>query len=303
MTILAAMADLAHKRNEQYAPDVRSVWFPVTHLDSLTWLGTYSWANPKLKRRFIEESIVIYDLFDVPQTPPEIARDYLRAKYLEYRRHTQSQFAAINEARSAPRYAQPGVYRDMAYVDLRAAYWSIIQAVGWDVDYCPGRWIGKRSTNEDFPIPDHKLARNCLVSAGLITPSTVWTGEKIKNFTGHNPLVNYDIWALCQDVLHALATLALKAGAVYVHTDGYIVPEKHAELLREEIAEWGIESKVKGRGNAAIYAVGCYKIGSYETKHKTHFKGRFINAVYEPDIRFLKRRIKKLGAAKLERWG
>lgn len=246
--ILDKMRESAEERNERYTANIRQRFFPITLLESLTFLGNFSWTNPNLKMRFMQEDAVLYDLFDLPQTPPEIARDYLRAKYTEKRRHTKAQFAAINEPRSAPTYCRVGRYDEMAYLDLKAAYWTIVQAVGWDVDYHPSRWIGKRSINEDFPIPNHKLARNCLVTAGLMTPHHIWTGQKLKPFMGHNTLVNYDLWALAQDVLHSLATLAIRAGAVYVHTDGYIVPRKRVDMLREEFARWGFNTGIKGGG-------------------------------------------------------
>lgn len=299
--IKAGLVELAEKRNEKYIADVR-VQFPrLTALNSMTWLGHYSWTNAEEKRRFLDEAVIVDSVTGFIQTPPEVSRDYLRVKYTEARRHTLAQYRAINEPRSAPMYCKIGVYPDMAYVDIKAAYWTIIKIVGWDVDYHPGRWIGKRSENEDFPIPDNKLARNCLVTAGLMTPTHVWTGEKLKPFQGHNTLVNYDLWALAQDVLHALATIALKAGAVYVHTDGYIVPQHRTPALIEEISKWGLRAGVKGQGDCEIYAMGCYKIGNFATKHKVHFKGHDMDKVYRPDIAFLKPRISKLAKTSI-RW-
>jgi len=239
-------------------------------------------------------------LFGVPQIPPEIARDYLRAKYTAWRPHTEAQFASINEHRAAPLYAKIGQYADMAYVDLKAAYWSIIQVVGWDVDYHPGRWLGKRSDMHDFPLPDNKLARNSLVSTGLITRQNIWTGEHLKSIKAHNPLVNYDVWALAQDVLHAIAQVALKAGAVHIHTDGYIVPMRMAIPLIEQVRKWGLQAIVKQEGDCKIYGIGSYDIGDKHTLHRYHYRPSNLNKLYEPDIKWLMPRFAKFAKTRIQ---
>jgi len=298
-TILKTMSDLAHKRAEkmQSLPTVK--FPPLTDLKTLTWLGTFSWSNQANKSRFLVANVVV-DLFGVPQVPPELARDYLRAKYTEFRHHTIQQYGAINEKRSAPLYCKRGFYPDMAYVDLRAAYWSILQIVGWDVDYNPGRWLGKRSDVDDFPLPDNKLARNSLVSTGLITQQQIWTGDKIKRIKAHNPLVNYDIWALAQDVLHSIGQIALRAGACHIHTDGYIVPARMAAHLIEEIRNWGLPATIKYTGDATIYGIGAYDIGEHISAHKPHFRTADFSNLYEPDISFLRPRMRKFSRTRID---
>jgi hypothetical protein len=288
------MADRAHHRFETYHPEVLSDFGQITEIKNMTWIGSYSWCTPADKRRLLDEEGIITQLHDVPQTPPEVARDYLICKYPDKRRHIKAQYGEINKPRSHPRLCIPGRFADMAYVDLRSAYWSITRIVGWDIDYYPGQWIGKRSDNDDFPLPEHKVARNALVSAGLLSPTHVWTGVGLKSIKTHNPLVNYDLWALVNDVLHAIAMIAVNYGAVYINTDGYIMARGLANTFISEVAEWGLQARIKHQGDADVYAVGSYKIGDYATKHKPHFASSILFNVYEPDSDWLKLRFGKL---------
>lgn len=297
--IIAGMTELAERRNERYSADIRLI-FPALHtFESMTWIGHYSYTNAEIKRRFLDEAVILDNVTGFQQTPPEVARDYLRTKYTEKRRHTKAQYAAINLPRSAPTLCKVGKFTDHAYIDLKAAYWSIITAVGWDVDYHPGRWLGKRSENDDFPIPDNKLARNCLATAGLMTPTHIWTGKMLKPFQGHNTLVNYDLWAVLMDTLHGIASIAKRLGAIYIHTDGYILPAKNVEAFQTEVQSWGLRTGVKGRGDGEVFAVSCYTIGEFSTKHRSHFRGQDRDTVYEPDIGWLKPRISKLSLTKI----
>lgn len=289
------MKSLALARAEKLSPLPMKVFPSIRDFTSLTWMGTYSWSNQTMRQRIIDSEAII-DLWGVPQVPPEVARDYLRAKYTEKRRHTMAQFQSINEARSWPAFAKTGFYSDMAYVDLKAAYWSILSIIGWDVDYHPSRWLGKRSDNDDFPIPNHKVARNSLVSAGLLTPTHVWDGHDLLRIKAHSPYVNYSLWACVHDVLHSIAWIAIKAGAVHIHTDGYIVPIKNADHLIEEIHRWGLTAIIKDTGDAAIKGVGSYRIGTRKTKKQYQFTPRTISSVYHPDISFLRPRMRGLAS-------
>lgn len=298
MSIIDTMREFAERRASKLTPTVLGKFFPITELHSMTWIGTFAWSNQQAQKRWLVEGVIV-DLFGIPQIPPEIARDYLRAKYTERRRMTQNQYAAVNEHRAAPLYAKVGNYENMALVDLKAAYWSILSIVGWDVDYSPSRWLGKRSDVDDFPLPENKLARNSMVSAGLITRQSVWTGDRLRNIKAHNPLVNYSLWACAQDVLHSIASIALAAGAVHIHTDGYIVPARNADMLINEISHWGLRAIVKESGDCKVYGIGSYDIGGKRTKHKHHTKAQDLNKVYQPDIAFLRPRIAKLARTKV----
>lgn len=300
MNILSKMQEFAEKRAAKLEPLPLHIFFPLTDLTTATWIGTYSWSNPSMKQRWLDADALIHLHPGIPQVPPEVARDYIRAKYTEPRRHVTEQFQSINEHRAAPLYAKIGRYQDMALVDLKSAYWSIMSIVGWDIDYFPGRWLGKRSDNDDFPSADNKIARSSLVSCGLVTPNTLWTGSQLTSIKAHSMYINYDLWACVQDVLHAIATIALRGGAVHIHTDGYILPMKHANLLIDEIHRWGLMATIKETGDCYIAGVGAYAIGEKRTKKVYQFTPSNINAVYTPDIGFLKPRFAKLSTKRID---
>lgn len=288
-----ALADKAQERNEKYNSILLDEFFPLTELPYTTWIGTYSWTAVEPKTRWMPRGKVVYP-FDLPQTPTEVSRDYLKVKYETNHRHTMGQFSAINDHRSPPLYIKPGRYSDMAYVDLKAAYWNIMRAVGWDVDYYPGRWLGKQSSVEDFPIPNHKVARNSMVSAGLITHQHIWQNGRLRRIKARNQLVNYDIWALAQDVLHSIANMALVAGAVYIHTDGYIIPSYMVDRFVEQVDKCGLVATVKNSGDADVKAIGAYRIGSKKTETDYAWQSAIFQKMYKPDMKWLLPKFAKL---------
>lgn len=292
MVRLDEIREIGAERAERLKPQPTKVFPLITSFDSFVWAGSLSWAIPAQNKRLLKIDNIV-NLFDFPQTPTEIGRDYLRVKYPERRRHFAGQYEEINKPRSAPLYAKPGNYRNMVYADLKSAYWSIISIWGWDCDYWPGKFLAKRSSNEDFPLQGNKLARNSLVTAGLVLPSVVWTGDKFIKMNRGNRLANYDIWALCQDTLAAIAHLAKKCGAVYVHTDGYIIPEFAFPLLRDEIAEWGLKLTIRHRGDARIRGVGAYQIGERKSGH-FQLPIHAVFSVRKPDIVHLRNAFRRM---------
>ena len=234
-------------------------------------IGSFSWVGMKSKTRYIQASTAI-PVGSLLATPGDVARDYLREKFPKRNRITTDQYQRVTVHRHHPLYAAPCRIDDAVYIDLKAAYWSIIRIVGWDVDYNPGRWLGQGSDMSDFPYDGHKLARNCLATAGLISPQTMWIADeqKLISVKRGNPMANYSLWSLLQDVLNAIASDCVKAGAVYVHTDGYICHRKKAGAIHDIIESWGLESGVKNEGVAQVFTAGTYSIGPKPNRRKIH---------------------------------
>lgn len=264
-TLEQFLSDKAEERREKYNIEVIDNWPRLFDVDTLAFLGMFSWSMPNAKRRLLYRPNTI-DRGNGIQTPTEIVRDYLDWKYPDRLRCVSEQHAAITAHRAFPCMAIKGNMESAAYVDLKSAYWTITQAVGWDVDYFPGRWLGVRSTMEDFPLGDHKAARSSLVTSGLSSPIRMWTGSKLKWKNGGNVHINYGLWAFVQDVLHGVASEMLEIGAQYVHTDGYIVPGDRALDALDIVDSWGLKGSIKHAGDAEIFGVGVYRIGNYRTK-------------------------------------
>lgn len=273
-----------------YKMHVLNHFFPLTRLHHPAFIGSFAWTSVAIKTKWIIKRTAI-KLDELYLTPADVARDYIALKYEgQKRRVTTLQYESIIKIpRSAPLYAIPCVMDDAVYIDLKSAYWSLVSAFGWDVDYMPNRWIKTRSFCFDFPLPENKMSRNCLVSVGLARKSNMWTGEKMVQIKASNKLINIMLWSFVQDVLNGVADDLVNLGAVYVHTDGYIVPAHLETVAREKINEWGLISAVKARGYTVISGVGNYKVGEYETQnYKVRVKPRLfqkINPVYTDWLR------------------
>lgn len=286
------MARLAAERHEKYQtrvvekfPDVRTISDPF-------YYGTHCWTFPGLKQRWIPEARVI-DIGNGPQTRPEVARDYLAVKYPARRRAVKEQIDAIRDKPPMPLLCLPARWHAGAYVDLHAAYWSIMRLTGWDVDYWPGRWLRPGTPPTDFPLPGDKVSRNALVTCALPGPITMWTGEKFIRVKAGNPHVNLCLWHLIADVLHLVAGYALDAGAVYVHTDGAILPARNVESYQHAVAGIGLEATVKASGLTLVYGLQNWRCGGRSTRLYTPTGGsrHIINLIREVDRPWLENKL------------
>lgn len=265
-TVIDKMRELAAARQERYMNVIVDQLPSLWELPGFAYLGTFSYTLPGEGVRFIARHAAIDIGFGI-QTPAEIARDYIRVKYPGRRRARGYQAELIWKKRSQPMYAKTGNHGDCAYVDITSAYWSILNLAGWDVDYCPNRFVKWGTPPTDFPCPTHKLARNSLVSSCLLTPSQVWNGYKIEVRKHRNPALNMSLWAFVQDVLTGIAIEMLDLGAKYINTDGYIVPFKKTERAMSIIREWGLNASIKASGDTYVSGVGVYRVGEKRTKH------------------------------------
>lgn len=268
------LAELVNRTAERYE---RYRLRPVDQFPSLTQLtenvviGSFSWLGMSTHTRWIQAATAI-PLGGMLATPGDIARDYLRIKFPKRSRVTTDQYHRIMVHRHHPLYAHPVELDDAVYIDLKAAYWSIMRVVGWNVDYNPGRWLGQGESLADFPYAGHKLARNCLATAGLIGSGKMWIGAESRLITTkrYNALANYSLWSLLHDVLNSIAADVVSAGAVYVHTDGYIVAANKADAVMDAIAQWNLTAGIKYTGPAKVFTAGTYSIGSRPSGRKVY---------------------------------
>lgn len=283
---------LMEKHEKQHIEVVRG--FPtVSDLSESAMLGSFSWYYPLSKRKEVLRPFA-YQFPNFLSTPSELSRSYLELKYPR-QRATRQQIENFKQPRTAPLYAQPIGYEEGAYIDIRSAYWQILQVVGWDVDYMPGKWLGKKETMEDFPFPDFKLSRNCLVTAGLPSEASYWDFPKqtFGTVKTYNRFLNMGIWALTQDVLHCIAWDAIAAGAAYVHTDGYICHHSKVQAVQDAIASWGLESRIKTAGRTIVRGVGNYTVGEKATKNHADVCAPFDGLMLPPYNKWLKSTFRK----------
>lgn len=291
-----AMQQRAYERLCTYRIHVSDAFpfFNFTEFRNPLFLGSFSWSSPAVQEKWITEPHARDIGAGVWVTPGDIARDYLTIKYGgRKRRMNHDQYEVIwKRDVHVPYYCKPGALYDGAvYFDLTGAYWQIVRAVGWDVDYLPGAFLGVSSSMTDFPFRYEKLARNCLVSIGLGRETSFWTGSKIVVRKQKNPLINKVLWRFVCDILNAVAWEARQAGAVYIHTDGYICSGSNSFAVAEVLESWGLQFGVKAHGDyGVVRAIGSYLVGDYQSKpYRESERAIPCDAIYHPGVSWLKK--------------
>jgi len=264
-------------------------------------LGSYSYALQVSKVRMLKEESLLSLGYGMKETPSTIARDYLLLSYGRGPKVKHEQIELIKKSlKPFPIYAKPGPFEEGLYIDIRATFWEVINISGWDVDYWPGRWLAAGRPPHDFPFPDHKQARSCLVS--VARPGMVVTYKpdgKFPLFSAGSPIINLSVSKLISDLLNSIASEAIDLGAVYANTDGYIAPsEKIAARICEMILDWGLEPRIKAEGPGAVKSAGAYRVGSVESV-PYGVRGGYepVQKIYPPKYKsWLKPRFAKLSA-------
>jgi hypothetical protein len=248
-------------------------FFPVSRLTCSAYIGTLSMSSPETKQRWLKTKDAI-PFANTMVSPADLARLYLTVKWGgQKRRITTAQWKNFFEtSRSMPLWAEPIYMENAYYLDVKSAYWSILRAVGWNVDYTPGQILCIKDpiTVNDYPFGHHKMARNCLVSiaANGSRMMQFWDGNKIVYRKAGNAFVNRMLWCFVVDVLNGIAHDAVRAGAVYAFTDGFIVPATRMEAVTSSIEAWGVPLAVKAVGECDIKGPGAYSFTGGPTTKK-----------------------------------
>ena len=264
LAMLAAMNAYRREKNEGWEVNVVKEFPPLSSLTDITYLGSFAWSQPHAKKKWIKSKFH-YEIGAGYTTPSEIARDYIAVKYdnKRLRCNTKQWRELVAKKVSQPIFALPCEIERGYYLDLVSAYWQILMLGGYDVDYMPKRYVSPRSMVTDFPVPEIKLARNCIVSMGLPSGVTVWhpsIGLVKPKTTRKN--VNLILWSFAMDVLHGVASDMVEfACANYVNTDGYIVSAEHLNKAYEVAASWGLTIAIKHQGQIVVRGAGDYDIG------------------------------------------
>ena len=298
--MLARMTEHSRKRMEGWTVNLINEWFPITRLDKPTILGSFAWTQTSTQTKWLMSANAVHNGASWV-TPADLARDYLSLKFPDRkpRISTRQYQQVVSVKRFAPLAALPGDY-DAVYLDLLSAYWSILQVVGWDVEYSPGRYLATKTMVHDYPWSSVKLSRNCLVSVGLPGAMRLWTGEKLIFQKKPNKFINLMLFALVMDVLNGIAhDMIHNAGAVYVHTDGYIIPLERERDAYEVAKQWGLIVREKGRGQTKVFGVGDYIVGNVETKVHRKVTGKTTYKVKPVELEWLRKSFARLAGRQI----
>jgi hypothetical protein len=150
------------------------------------------------------------------------------------------------------------------YVDLVGAYHQIYTELWLDTAFPRGR--GRLNL---YPIATRlgkwKAARNSLLGITRSRISYGFRGGTSVQLRPSNPFLSPGLWATVQAVLNEVAWQAVKAGAVYVATDGYILPQGQKQ---KAFVSWLEETGFVYReiaGEFKIKGWGCYSGPHKET--------------------------------------
>lgn len=253
-------------------------------------LGTYSYFLMQTQRRLVLRDGLLKLDKGVWETMSSVARDYLDLAYTRSPtiKHDQAEIfkaAYIPEdsrIRNAPQYfKQKEIFEHGFYIDIISTYWSILSIIGWNLDYYPGQWLAPGRIPEDWPFPQHKTARACLVSVARpgqllqYNPEGRTQAEKFPLKKIGSKIMNLGISLLIADILHSIGKRAVEAGAVYVNADGYIAPnEKVAAAIAQVIYDWGLPARIKDEGRGEVLGIGNYKVGRTESEPHVQAWGR-----------------------------
>jgi hypothetical protein len=250
--------------------------------DDVVIMGTYSrtWRNKPYREIMKGKTVSIEGRSD---SATAHTRDYL--SYCYSRRPAKGEQRDLLKPKRMPLYSLPCIIQDAVYLDIKSAWFSIVNLVGWNVEYWPSLFLGRGQPPRDFQMPDNKVARSALVTIGRTTALPMWDKGKMIYRKMFNATENYHIWGVISDVLNAIAAYALRCGARYINTDGFILKRANSAALMAYIENWGLEARYKHEGTALICGPGSYVIGPHATARNMNFTAcdyvdRSVNAAF-----------------------
>ena len=155
---------------------------------------------------------------------------------------------------------------EVFHFDLIGAYWQIYRELWLDVAYPRG--MGRKGLYElSCRVGRHKGVRNAVMGAIRARYASAWHGWQYSRLTVKNNFLSPCLWATVMDILHELAGLAIDCGAIYVATDGFIIPaglSGAAESFSEVLSGFGLEYRVNV-ADCRIIGWGNYRVGEKKT--------------------------------------
>ena len=288
--ILNGLIESAERRASRWEPHILTNLPDPYGLQEPALIGSYSYTLQKTSKRLMRRAGLVKLDDSHVETIPAVARDYLKIKYKIGPRTKKEQYQTIKAGQyPPPNLAIPCGYSEGVYIDIKAAYWNIMKIVGWNPDYYPGKWLSPGRAPADFPFPENKILRNCLVSAGI--PGSILRydpdkrGDPFNYINPKSPLENLGLFRLITDILNLIAFVASEMGAVYVNTDGFIAKnyQATAEII-QLIQDFGLTASIKAEGSGSIKSSGAYKVGSTISEpYKMRFQDHEIRAIRLPE--------------------
>jgi hypothetical protein len=216
------------------------------------------------------------DVDDWPYSPPELVREFLRDKIKRqlprgagFGHHQLWHGGELKLLDiPAPLHFVGGTVRgEYGYVDLIAAFYTIYRQIGFYDPHVTSSgkilrgWVDLDGV-EMFG-RDH-LARNSLVGIARARRfDELHHGQRVVRY-GPGRFTSPGLWGAVVGRLREIARDAVASfGAVYVATDGYIVPAERVAPFADYLGARGLRSRTLGIGEATITGLGSYVVGEY----------------------------------------
>jgi hypothetical protein len=275
-------------------------------------LGTFKLREFKRKnpKAFVLSEFIEFELqslynIEYPIIPSDVSKaillflSQLENHKITFSRETLDRL--LNNEIYHPLYANPTRIENAVYIDLSSAYYTIVKAY-FPCQYKRNSYLSiprsVRINEEEFL---SKIAKVSTISLARQTHALLVRKSNSKTEFKHikrkNQFLN-DIVAFVYDYLHALAKIIIaEAGAEYVHTDGYIIPEQNLRKAEDILSNYWIGAwKIKARGEVIIKASGTYRfIGNISSKHFDKISESRIDNIYmtKEEARFLLETVKR----------
>lgn len=264
--------------------------FPRESVDLARYLGPKGpWRDEKrivlgtksatvMKGRMVDRKLLDASVY--PLTQSELARPYLAQMWRDNGGKRTERVPWMRADLRLLELHQPGYFsgvpvlnRPLAYVDLRAAYWSIAQRTTLDATYRPGSFAarGRMQWTRTDEVGALKGTRNTMLG-GIIRSLNLTEARRgvVDLHDTHNRWLAPCLWGLIMDVLHAIATEAVdRFGAHYWCNDGGILPLDQAPLFVQWCEDrWGLRAEIDAESaRGSVRGWQRYSVGHKRSRH------------------------------------
>lgn len=237
-------------------------------------------------------------LYQWPFTYGEICLEYLRMCEEIAGKQLRWEPALSTNSKASIFFDGPsrGLY---SYVDITSCYYSIYHTCAINLRYNQRRCIVSQGTIP-FYLPGEwgmkKETRNMLFGIMRKSHGLEFRNGHFNNTKMHSKYYKPDIVAYVLDTVQAIAQEAIFIKRFPIHiwlTDAAILKTSEARNFQDFLwNEWGLSSKIKWEGPAALFASNCFQIGSRVTEQLRSFKiynGAPINTIMPQNVPKLKK--------------
>lgn len=203
-----------------------------------------------------------------PVTRSEMAREYVRWCYELADMPLPGQVRADcpGYQQKDPLYCAPVRRRNLAYVDIRSAYWQIVQPYNVDplVAIGPGKvWQGRTPWKDPAVIEADREIRHRAIGTLMSSGVEVWRRGVRQTLPVAGRFSNPSVAVLARGTLTAICRTARENFPIHAWlTDAAILDARAAdELIGWLGATWGVEARTVALGLGTVWNVSSYRVG------------------------------------------